>query len=541
MNNLKIGIRMGVGYAVILFLLAAVAGLGINRMARMYEDTEQIVKVNGVILTLVRDMRAAVDDRMIALRNVALLNDDEADDAELRRIQVQAAAYAEAAGKLNSLLASRRDLEPEIREAVARIREDDIAARPVIAKAAELGRQHRQEEAAKVLISELRPLQFKWTKELSGLIARVRERSDRSDMDAYEAYQRSRALLAELAALAVAVGAAFAYFVTRGIVRPLKEAVQVAQTVAGGDLTSQVDVVGMDETGQLLRALKDMNGSLATIVTEVRSGTDTIGTASQQVASGNADLSSRTEEQASSLEQTASSMEELTSTVKQNADNALRANRLATTASKIARQGGDVVAEVIGTMNSINESARKIAEITGVIDSIAFQTNILALNAAVEAARAGTNGAGFAVVAAEVRTLAQRSAAAAKDIKILIGDSVGKVDAGSRLVEQAGATMGEVVDSIRRVTDIMGEISAASQEQSEGIGQVAQAIVRMEQVTQQNAALVEEAAAASDSMQDQARKLAEVVSVFKLTRVPVTSVGARTQPGIAVFQARRPA
>jgi methyl-accepting chemotaxis protein len=259
------------------------------------------------------------------------------------------------------------------------------------------------------------------------------------------------------------------------------------------------------------------------IVREVRGGTDTIASASQQIATGNADLSSRTEEQAGSLEETASAMEELTSTVRQNADNALRASRLAVTASDVARQGGNVVEEVVGTMSSINESARKIVDIIGVIDGIAFQTNILALNAAVEAARAGANGAGFAVVATEVRNLAQRSAVAAKDIKTLINDSVVKVDAGSRLVGQAGATMSEVVDSIRRVTDIVGEISTASQEQSAGIEQVTQAVAQMEQTTQQNAALVEEAAAASDSMQDQARKLADVVSVFKLDGRPAVA------------------
>jgi methyl-accepting chemotaxis protein len=269
-----------------------------------------------------------------------------------------------------------------------------------------------------------------------------------------------------------------------------------------------------------------MNSSLVKIVGDVRTGTDSMASASSQIASGNLDLSSRTEEQASSLEETASSMEEMTSTVKQNADNARQANQLAASASEVALRGGSVVAQVVDTMSSINESSKKIVDIIGVIDGIAFQTNILALNAAVEAARAGEQGRGFAVVASEVRNLAQRSAAAAKEIKGLIGDSVEKVDLGARLVEQAGTTMDEIVDSVKRVTDIMSEITCASQEQTSGIEQINQAISQMDQVTQQNAALVEEAAAAAESLQEQAGALAQVVSVFKLdvTGLPATSM-----------------
>jgi methyl-accepting chemotaxis protein len=482
----------------------------------MHAHLEQIATVDNTVSTLARDMRMTVDDRMIALRNLALMETLDEKQSELQRIRRQELASADAADKIGKLLASQPELAASAGPILVTIRDDDIAARPVIAKAIEVAKQNRQKEATDVLIKELRPLQFKWTKDLARLIEQVNLQSEHSVAEANAAYARARTLLTTLAVLAFAVGSAAAYVITRGIVGPLKEAVQVAQTVAGGDLTSRIDVTSLDETGQLLQALKDMNASLVNIVREVRTGTDTIASASQQIATGNADLSSRTEEQATSLEETASSMEELTSTVRQNADNALRANRLAVTASEVARQGGSVVEEVVGTMSAINESARKIADIIGVIDGIAFQTNILALNAAVEAARAGANGAGFAVVATEVRNLAQRSAVAAKDIKTLINDSVDKVDAGSRLVGQAGATMSEVVDSIRRVTDIMGDISTASQEQSAGIEQVTHAVAQMEQTTQQNAALVEEAAAASDSMQDQAHKLADIVSVFKL-------------------------
>jgi len=304
--------------------------------------------------------------------------------------------------------------------------------------------------------------------------------------------------------------------IVRSVSRPLKNAIQIAKHVADGDLTSRIEVTSGDETGQLLQALKDMNESLSRIVGEVRSTTDSISTAASEIAFGNNDLSQRTEQQASSLEETASSMEELTSTVKQNAENAKHANQLAATASDIAVKGGQVVGEVVHTMASISTSSKKIVDIISVIEGIAFQTNILALNAAVEAARAGEQGRGFAVVASEVRNLAQRSAAAAKEIKTLIGDSVDKVDAGSKQVDQAGATMSEIVTAVKRVTDIMAEIAAASDEQSSGIEEVNQAIVQMDNVTQQNAALVEEAAAAAESMQQQANALYVAVSVFKV-------------------------
>ena len=307
-----------------------------------------------------------------------------------------------------------------------------------------------------------------------------------------------------------------AWFISSGIVRPLRHAVKVARKVAGGDLSGNIRVESGDELGQLLQALKDMNASLITIVGDVRGGTQDIAGASGEIAAGNLDLSRRTQAQASSLEQTAASMEELTGTVKQNADNARQANQLAQSAADVAGKGGKVVAEVVDTMSSINASSKKIVDIIGVIDAIAFQTNILALNAAVEAARAGEQGRGFAVVAAEVRTLAQRSAGAAREIKQLIGDSVERVDAGARLVDTAGATMREIVASVHRVTDIMGEISAASVEQATGVGQVGQSITQMDQATQQNAALVEEMAAAAGSLKKQAEDLVRGVSTFSL-------------------------
>ncbi|MCC2961490.1 methyl-accepting chemotaxis protein [Massilia sp. IC2-278] len=327
-----------------------------------------------------------------------------------------------------------------------------------------------------------------------------------------------RATLLSLLAMALGSGAAIVagVFVSRSIVRPLERAVEVAQTVAGGDLRARIEVTSNDETGQLLQALKDMNASLTRIVGKVRSGAETITVASDEIASGNMDLSSRTEQQAGALEETASSIEELTSTVKQNADNARQANQLAISACDVAAKGGDVVERAVTTMGAISESSKQIVDIIGVIDGIAFQTNILALNAAVEAARAGEQGRGFAVVASEVRNLAQRSASAAKEIKALIGDSVARVEAGSALVNETGTTMNEIVASVKRVMDIMGEISAASAEQGAGIEQINIAVTEMDTTTQQNAALVEEAAAAAQALREQTVALNEVVGVFKL-------------------------
>lgn len=329
-------------------------------------------------------------------------------------------------------------------------------------------------------------------------------------------YSVFRTLSISSIVLGLLLGVVVGIWLIRSISGPLNYAVEIAQHIAAGDLTQHIESDSTNETGQLLQALTEMNDSLIKTVGEVRISTDTIATASGQIAAGNLDLSSRTEQQAASLEETASSMEELTSTVRQNADNAKQANQMVVAASEFALKGGTVVAQVVDTMGSIKESSRKIVDIIGVIDGIAFQTNILALNAAVEAARAGEQGRGFAVVASEVRNLAQRSAGAAKEIKGLINDSVEKVDTGSKLVDAAGETMDQIVNSVKQVADIMSEIAAASAEQSTGIEQVNTTITQMDDVTQKNAALVEEAAAATASMQTQANNLANTVAIFKL-------------------------
>jgi methyl-accepting chemotaxis protein len=320
--------------------------------------------------------------------------------------------------------------------------------------------------------------------------------------------------------LSVGVGLLLAMWVARIVARPLNEAISVAQRVASGDLTADIEVGSRDETGMVMSSLRDMNQSLAHVVGQVRSSTDAIATASAQIASGNMDLSARTEGQASSLEETASAMEALTATVRQNADNARLANQLAQSASSVAADGGKVVGDVITTMEAINGASRKIVDIISVIDGIAFQTNILALNAAVEAARAGEQGRGFAVVASEVRSLAQRSATAAKEIKHLIEDSVRQMDSGTVLVQRAGNTMEQIVDSVRHVSDVVGEISASSVEQRSGIEEINKAIVQIDETTQRNAALVEEAAAAAGALQEQAAQLATVVARFRLADMP---------------------
>jgi methyl-accepting chemotaxis protein len=380
----------------------------------------------------------------------------------------------------------------------------------------ELVAQGKKAEATQLLDGKLIPTQSAYMETLEKLrtwqLAAVDSYVKQGDAD----YTQAKWLLFGLLAGMGALGALLGWWITRSITRPVAQALDVAEKVAAGDLSSRIEVSSTDEVGHLLGALKEMNQNLARIVGTVRSSSDSIATGSAQIASGNADLSQRTEEQASALEETAASMEQLGSTVKQNADNAQQANQLAMGASAVAQRGGEMVGQVVETMKGINDSSKKIADIISVIDGIAFQTNILALNAAVEAARAGEQGRGFAVVASEVRNLAQRSAEAAKEIKSLITASVERVEQGTTLVDQTGVTMQEIVTSIKRVTDIMGEIDSASREQSTGVNQVGEAVGQMDQVTQQNAALVEESAAAAESLKQQAQQLVSAVAVFKL-------------------------
>jgi methyl-accepting chemotaxis protein len=517
LSKMKVGTRLGLGFALVLVFLVAVTVVGIFRMAQIQDRLDHVVSVNAVATRLVVDMRNNVADRISSLRILTLMSDAGDMEPEMNRIKDQSKKYDEAAKKLGALYAA--NATPEEKQLLAQVKEHEAVAMPAIAKASELWLANDAVGATKVLIKEIRPAQKKWMDALDQLAALEDKLNEDVKVSAATGFSSARLFMILMGVLAVALSIVAAWVITRGLLKQLggepDYTAAIAGAIANGDLSVQIETNSTDKDS-LLVEMKEMRNSLVGIVGQVRQGTETIGTASREIAAGNIDLSSRTEMQASALEKTASAMEELTSTVKQNADNAREANQLAASASDVARKGGTVVSQVVETMSSINESANKIVDIIGVIDGIAFQTNILALNAAVEAARAGEQGRGFAVVASEVRNLAQRSANAAKEIKALIGDSVEKVERGSKLVGQAGVTMDEVVASVRRVTDIMAEISNASQEQSAGIEQVNHSIIEMDSMTQQNAALVEEAAAAAQSLQDQAGELARVVSIFKL-------------------------
>ncbi len=511
MKNLKIGTRLAVGFGVVLAILALVAAVGVLNLARMKSNMDAVINANNAGIALAQEMRNQLNVIARTVRDIALLKDREEQKKDAAHLQAARRNYAAARDKLQAAT-----LSAEAKRIMAAINEAEGITKPLVDEALELALVGSNEAAGQFVIKDVHAGQAKWLDAIQRMIEQQEAQNRQTLEQVAKDYRSAFALLLGLSAAALLLGAGFAWRVTRSVTLPLREAVAVAGKVAAGDLGSHVESDARDETGQLLRGLKEMNDSLLKIVGEVRSSAQAIAGGTKQIASGNADLSQRTEEQASSLEETASSMEKLTSTVKQNAENAKQANQLALKASDVALRGGQVVGNVVRTMSAINDSSKKIVDIIGVIDGIAFQTNILALNAAVEAARAGEQGRGFAVVAAEVRSLAQRSAGAAKEIKALIGDSVHEVKTGGKLVDEAGKTMEEIVSSVKRVTDIMNEITAASQEQGAGIEQVNEAIVRMDGVTQQNAALVGQASAAATSLQEQARMLEAAVAAFKL-------------------------
>jgi methyl-accepting chemotaxis protein len=510
-RNMRIGQRLAVGFGFVIALLVLLAAISWLRMESLNKEMETLVQLryaNTVAANLVKE---DVSEATRSMLNVVIMSDPDQIRKELANTEARSAKATAAVAQLARHVG---DAEGEgILKAIAAIQDKFL---PAQTKFIGLVNEDKKDEAMVKFMFSLRPQQTRYFEQLDKFVAYQNAAMQKAGQDAAAVTRRTQMLILLLAGAACLLSLGVAVLSTRSITGPLARVVEIARRVADGDLTSEIAVGSRDEAGQMMEALRHMNDSLIRIVGEVRTSTESMAGVTGEIASGNLDLSSRTEAQASSLAHTSRSMRELTGTVQQNADNARQANALAAQASEVAARGGAVVSHVIATMGSITSSSKKIVDIIGVIDGIAFQTNILALNAAVEAARAGEQGRGFAVVASEVRNLAQRSAAAAKEIKLLISDSVDKVHEGSSLVEQAGVTMAEVVESVRRVTDIMGEITAASVEQSAGIAQVSQTIVKMDQTTQQNAALVEEAAASASAMQEQAARLARAVSVFKL-------------------------
>jgi methyl-accepting chemotaxis protein len=509
--RLSIRTRLRAGFGLLVLMMLAMIGTSIGRFGSISGSTRDIVERDWPSASAAATIDA--DAREDARRTLALfIVDDKAQRAgSYARIDQDKQEIDAALATLGRLA----DAAPE-QALLAKLQAARASYAASFLKVADLVEAGDKAQAAALMNRETFPALDTLLEHTRAMVARQKTDIEDGGRRATGDIDFSRRMMTVMGLAALAVSALLAWRITASITVPLNAAVGIARAVADGDLSTQIAPAGRDETAQLLRALQDMNLSLARTVGTVRAGTANIAGEAGQIAAGNHDLSGRTESQASSLEQTASSMEELTSTVKQNADNARQANQLVISASSVAQRGGAVVAQVVDTMGSIKASSRRIVDIIGVIDGIAFQTNILALNAAVEAARAGEQGRGFAVVAQEVRSLAQRSATAAKEIKGLIDDSVHQVDDGSALVDEAGQTMGLIVTSVQQVADIMAEITSASAEQSMGIEQVNQAIAQMDQMTQQNATLVQQAAAAAQSMQDEAQSLAQSVSAFRL-------------------------
>ncbi|WP_295984072.1 methyl-accepting chemotaxis protein [uncultured Variovorax sp.] len=536
LSNVSIGKRLAIVLGIILALFVATSAAAVWKLHQLSREIDAMIEDN---LKVERAGSDWLRHTTAGVQRAAAI----AKSSDPSLIDYFAPATAASIKNTNELqkFVEEKLVQPDERallEKVASLRKAYLAAREEVSKLKLAG---NLEGATRVFDAQFQPTSVSYIAGVQQVVDKQREQLDAAAVRANDLRAQTGTLLISCSAVSLVLGTLLAWMLARSITQPLRQAETIAQAISEMDLTGRPQSgYANDETGHLLRALDQMRGALQGSLAQVHGVVASVSTASSQIAVGNQDLSSRTEEQASSLEQTAASLEELTSTVKQNADNARQANQLATSASEVAARGGSVVFQVVETMGSINASSRKVVDIIGVIDGIAFQTNILALNAAVEAARAGDQGRGFAVVASEVRSLAQRSAAAAKEIKSLIGDSVEKVEEGSRQVADAGRTMEEIVGSVKRVTDIMGEISAASQEQTSGIEQINQAVTQMDQTTQQNAALVEQASAAAQSLQEQAGSLSLIVGKFRLdhqlsderAEAPL-GIGARRQQLIA--------
>jgi methyl-accepting chemotaxis protein len=515
LTQLSVKGRLALGFGSLVALLVIVAAFNMLQMRQLGDRVRHIVEVNNPKTELASEILNSINNLAIHVRTITLLYDEKEVELELNEMKTSEAAYLKAYADLKTMVAREDALTVE-KELVEQIGTAANATLPMIKKAAFDASNGGQVLATEALTTNVRVAEAIWRKKVSELIkleiAENREASEKSEQAQSTAFM----IVTSMVAIAVVVGAVLGILITRSVKRPIDLAIAVAEQIASGDLTSEIDTSRNDEIGRLLQAISSMQEKLHSLVKEIRHTAEHIQLASAEVASGNQDLSQRTEQAAANLQLTASSMEKLATTVKQSVNAAARADELATSASAVAIRGGEVVTSVVTTMDEISASSKKISDITGVIDGIAFQTNILALNAAVEAARAGENGRGFAVVATEVRSLAKRSADAAKEIKNLIGESAEKVDSGAALVQSAGTTMIEIVNSVKRVTETIGDITFASNEQNAGIGQVSIAVTELDHVTQQNAALVEESAAAAESLKDQAFRLSELVKTFTL-------------------------
>ena len=510
-DDMKISTRLVLGFGALGLLIAFMGGIAQYKVSVMSALFGQVVNARIPKILLVNEIKGDVTVIAEAVRNMIMITDTAEILKERSHIESARKRIDERLKTLNE-----QSTTDEGKAVLAKVNQTRSAYDPLEAETTTMAGDGQVFEAKAMLLDKVRPAQKAYFGALDGLLKYEDDLLNQSTQATQDAARSMSVVIGATVAIALVVGVLMALWIIHSITRPLLQAVRISRAVAAGDLSLQFACEGRNEIAQLLQALKDMQSGLVQVVHNVRQGSESVSTASSEIAQGNHDLSARTESQASALEETAASMEELNSNVKQNADSARQANQLAMSASTVAVKGGQVVSQVVETMRGINDASKKISDIISVIDGIAFQTNILALNAAVEAARAGEQGRGFAVVASEVRSLAGRSADAAKEIKTLINASVQRVEQGSALVDQAGATMTEVVGAIRRVTDIMGEISAASSEQSAGVSQIGEAIQQMDHVTQQNAALVEQMAASASSLKEQAQDLVKVVAVFQL-------------------------
>ncbi|HEX4782150.1 MAG TPA: methyl-accepting chemotaxis protein [Usitatibacter sp.] len=516
LRSLRIGTRLALGFGLVLAIVLAISVAATWLGQKSRDDLAAVHAATGNKLTLASDMKALALEQSAVMRNIGLHSDIKAMQADEDRARSLGKALDDARDRMAALPLSAQE-----REIIEALKKTDRDIEAPFQQALGLSTSFRNEEAAAVLIKEVDPIVQRTLEALNRLIELQKKASDEATAAAMVTGDRLARTVYAVEVVALILAVLVAWTITRSIVGPLRDSVTVARRVASGDLTSNISAEGSDEAAELLGALRDMNDGLGRMVSQIRSGADSIAVGAGQVAAGNQQLSSRTEEHASSLEETASTLEEFTTTVKQSAEHARQASSLAATASTTAQKGGEVVTRVVATFQEVSESSKRIGDIIAVIDGISFQTNILALNAAVEAARAGEQGRGFAVVASEVRSLAQRSAESAKEIRGLIENSVGRVEAGAKLVEQAGKTMEELVTSVKKVAEIMTEIASASHEQSSGIEQINKAITQMDTVVQMNASLVEEATAAATSMASQATGLAHAVAQFRVDEAAV--------------------